>query len=115
MRFEFEYTRKSVNPEAVGFGDITVGIVGEAPWKDEIIIGRPFVGTSGLLLRGYFDYEKFKYFIVNSTCCTSFDGDKMIKPSDMDLSDYKLNLPPGSYLFKVVTKEGVIVKRILIK
>ena len=31
------------------------------------------------------------------------------------LSDYKLNLPPGSYLFKVVTKEGVIVKRILIK
>jgi len=31
------------------------------------------------------------------------------------LSDYSLNLQPGSYLFKVVTKEVVIVKRVLIK
>lgn len=72
-----------VNPEIVGFGDITVGIIGEAPYKDEAEEGRPFVGRSGMVLREYFDFDEYTYHIVNSINCLTYEYGTTIKPSEM--------------------------------
>lgn len=72
-----------VLPEIVGFGNITVGIIGEAPYVDEVEFGRPFVGDSGLFLRKYFDYDKYTYHIVNSVNCLTYEYETTVKPSEM--------------------------------
>ena len=84
-----------VEPEIVGYGDITVGIVGEAPYKDEVdyrdadgdIHPRPFVGNSGVLLRQYFDYDKYTYYIVNSINCLTYEYETTVKPSEMTVRE----------------------------
>ena len=73
----------AVNPEIVGFGERTVGIIGEAPYKDEAEEGRPFVGRSGMVLREYFDFDEYTYHIVNSINCLTYEYGVEIKPSEM--------------------------------
>lgn len=81
-----------VKPEIVGNGDITVGIVGEAPYLEEVKYGRPFIGRTGLFLRQYFDLEKYRYHIFNSILCLSYDGEVPVKPSEMSQNDYELRI-----------------------
>lgn len=82
-----------VNPEIVGLGKTTVGIIGEAPYVDEVayddgnIKGRPFVGRSGMMLREYFDYEKYTYHIVNSINCLTYEYETTVKPSEMTVRE----------------------------
>lgn len=73
-----------VGPELVGFGDEVVGLLGEAPYEDEVKYGRPFIGRSGMVLRKYLDLQKYKYVIFNSIQCLSRkEYDIAVKPSDM--------------------------------
>jgi len=81
-----------VKPEIVGNGVITVGIIGEAPYTEEVKYGRPFIGRTGLFLRQYFDLDKYRYHIFNSVMCLSYDEDVPIKPSEMSQSDYELRM-----------------------
>jgi len=65
--------------EAVGgafvFGEGTAGtimFIGEGPGKDEELLGRPFVGVSGMLLRDTIDELGLtQYYITNTVCCRS--------------------------------------------
>lgn len=81
-----------VSPEIIGSGNITVGIVGEAPYIDEVEAKRPFVGRSGRLLREYFDYDLYTYYIVNSINCLTYEYDTTIKPSEMTTFEKKKRL-----------------------
>jgi uracil-DNA glycosylase family 4 len=84
-----------VLPEIVGFGNITVGIIGEAPYVDEVNYKdadgnshpRPFVGSSGMLLREYFDYDRYTYHIVNSVNCLTYEYETTLKPSEMPVGE----------------------------
>jgi len=76
-----------VNPEIVGFGDVTVGIIGEAPYVDEVEEKRPFVGRSGMVLREYFDFEQYTYHIVNSINCLTYEYGTTVKPSEMTIRE----------------------------
>lgn len=58
-----------VPTEIYGSGDILIGIVGEAPYKDEVALNRPFIGRAGRLLRSYMDIKNFRYVISNSVQC----------------------------------------------
>ena len=81
-----------VKPEIVGNGAITVGIIGEAPYTEEVEYGRPFIGRTGLFLRQYFDLERYRYHIFNSIMCLSYDGEVPIKPSEMKQDAYELRI-----------------------
>jgi uracil-DNA glycosylase family 4 len=84
-----EHCNKVVNPEKVGYGNIAVGLVGEAPFKEEVELGRPFVGNSGLQLRKYLDLDNYVYFIMNSVNCLTYVDENILKPSDMVLDVYE--------------------------
>ena len=74
-----EYER--VPAEIIGEGLQMVFIVGEAPYKDEVIKQRPFIGRAGNILRGYLDLKNYQYVLMNSIMCKPNDTPKS-KPTD---------------------------------
>lgn len=78
-----------VYPEIVGNGSIKVGILGEAPYKEEVAYGEPFIGESGQLLRQYFDLDECTYFIFNTVNCMTIRNSVVIKPSEMGYDEFK--------------------------
>lgn len=58
-----------VPTEIYGSGNTLVGIVGEAPYKDEVALRRPFIGRAGRILRSYMNTRDFRYVIANSVQC----------------------------------------------
>lgn len=80
-----------VHPEIIGNGDIQVGIWGEAPFVDEVAEERPFIGSSGSILRdNYFDLESCTYCIFNTVSCLTYRDGETRKPSQMDYDEYQL-------------------------
>ena len=67
--------------EIVGKGFEMVFIVGEAPYKDEVREGRPFIGRAGKILRKYLDLANYQYVLLNSIMCKPTDTPKS-KPTD---------------------------------
>ena len=79
-----------VHPEIIGTGDIKVGLLGEAPFIEEEIQGRPFIGPSGQLIREYLDLESCTYHIFNSVSCLTYRDGETLKPSKMSPEEYKI-------------------------
>lgn len=78
-----------VYPEIIGNGDLTVGVLGEAPYIEEEMKGRPFIGPSGQLIRSYFDLESCTYYIFNTLSCLTYDNGEPLKPSKMSPEEYE--------------------------
>jgi len=72
-----------VPAEIVGKGLEMVFIMGEAPYKDEVAQGRPFIGRTGDILRKYFDLENYQYVLFNSIMCKPYDTVKSKPTSDL--------------------------------
>lgn len=78
-----------VYPEIIGNGEISVGVLGEAPFIEEEIQGCPFIGPSGQLIRSYFDLEECTYYIFNTLSCLTYDDGETLKPSKMTKEEYE--------------------------
>lgn len=64
------------------------GIIGEAPGKNEVLEGSPFVGAAGRYLWEIFQefgYSREHFLIINSANCRPTDGRKNLKPNDEQL------------------------------
>jgi uracil-DNA glycosylase family 4 len=78
-----------VKPEIVGTGNIKVGLLGEAPYLEEEMLGHPFVGPAGNVLREYLDLESFTYYIFNTLSCLTYVDGEPVKPSQMTQAEYE--------------------------
>ena len=81
-----------VRPEVVGWGETKVGLLGEAPYVDEVMLGHPFVGSSGNVLRELLDLESFTYYIFNTLSCLTYVDGEPTKPSQMSKEEYEERL-----------------------
>jgi DNA polymerase len=81
-----------VYPEIIGTGEIKVGLLGEAPFIEEEIQKRPFVGSSGQIIREYLDLESCTYYIFNSVSCLTYREGETLKPSKMGPEEYEARL-----------------------
>ena len=71
----------TVPAELVGRGFELVVLLGEAPYKDEVTLQRPFAGKAGNFLRKYLALDHYQYLIMNSIMCNPHDTPKR-KPTD---------------------------------
>lgn len=72
---------ETVPAELVGTGFEMVVCLGEAPFKDEVLAQRPFIGKAGNFLRKYFALDNYQYLLMNSIMCKPYDTAKN-KPTD---------------------------------
>lgn len=80
-------------------GKQRIAIIGEAPGKDEVLMGRPFVGMSGKLLTGLLS----KAGIVRSSC---FVGNICpFRPPGNDISLFDLNGPEIQQGLELLTED----------
>jgi len=71
----------TVPAELVGTGFELVVCLGEAPFSNEVIEQRPFIGKAGNFLRKYFALDQYQYLLMNSIQCKPHDTPKS-KPTD---------------------------------
>lgn len=72
-----------VPAEIVGKGLEMVFLIGEAPYRDEVAEGRPFIGRAGQILRRYLDLNNYQYVLFNSIMCKPTDTPKSKPTNDL--------------------------------
>lgn len=100
---------RSVGYEFVGEPPYDAVFVGEAPGKEEVREGRPFIGPSGSLLREALRQVGVRrYVLVNSVMCAPFpEGERVVPPPPEAVSQCSAHLmaflgslsPRPPYLF----------------
>ena len=73
----------TVPAELVGTGFELVVLLGEAPFKDEVIEQRPFIGRAGNFLRKYLALDNYQYLLMNSIMCKPYDTEKSKPTNDL--------------------------------
>ena len=95
----------TVPAELVGKGMELIFIVGEAPFSDEVVLQRPWIGKAGMILRGYLSIDNYQYLLMNSISCKPFDTIKN-KPTDELIKGCK---PVRDDLFKMMEEGDIVV------